>query len=110
MKKILTLLLHLSITLTLFAQTTDSFQGLSAEEITNINPFTNSITPINQISSNVISPNSSNNISMVDFDFDCNTDFFTIDEFGSIQKWSMINNIVTGGDIILVAPGIQLLR
>jgi len=108
MKKILTLLLHLSITLTLFAQTTDSSQGLSAEEITNINPFTNSIAPINQTSSNVISPNSSNNTSMVDFDFDCNTDFFTIDEFGSIQKWSMINNIVTGGDIILVAPGSSL--
>jgi hypothetical protein len=39
------------------------------------------------------------------FDFECNTDFWTVNEAGEIQQWSLINGIVSGGDIVLTGSG-----
>jgi len=35
------------------------------------------------------------------FDCDCETDFFTVDDVGIIQKWSIINGTVSGGSVVL---------
>lgn len=40
-----------------------------------------------------------------DFDFDCNEDFWTVNEAGQIQQWSLVNDIVSGGDIVLTGSG-----
>ena len=42
-----------------------------------------------------------NTIQLRDFDPDCESDFWTINEIGEIQQWSLIDGIVSGGDIIL---------
>lgn len=34
-------------------------------------------------------------------EFDCSTDFFSLDENGIIQRWSLINGSITGGETIL---------
>jgi len=32
---------------------------------------------------------------------DCKTDFFTVNDFGEIKKWTVVNNTVTGGNVVL---------
>jgi len=35
------------------------------------------------------------------FDCDCETDFFTVNNTGEIQKWTLANNTVTGGTVVV---------
>jgi hypothetical protein len=45
---------------------------------------------------------------LINFDYNCSKDFWTkkSDQFGVyIQKWSLINNLITGGDTILIGGG-----
>jgi hypothetical protein len=47
-----------------------------------------------------------NDFKLAEFDSDCNTDFWTINNNGDIQQWSLVNNSITGGDTILGGGGI----
>jgi Secretion system C-terminal sorting domain len=40
-----------------------------------------------------------------DFDFDCNQEFWSITEAGEIQEWSLVNGIISGGEIVLTNAG-----
>lgn len=42
---------------------------------------------------------------IVDFDFNCDEDFWTVNNNGQIQQWSLDNGTVTGGDVILTGGG-----
>lgn len=48
-----------------------------------------------------------NTLNPVDLDNDC-TAFYTINTYGDIQKWTLDNGTVTGGDVILSTPGNSL--
>ena len=39
------------------------------------------------------------------FDFNCDEDFWTINEGREIQHWSLVNGVVVGGDVILTDGG-----
>jgi len=54
-----------------------------------------------QITTNIAENTPTTNLNMNAFECDCTTDFFTVDTDGKIQQWSMSNNAVTGGAIIL---------
>ncbi len=71
-----------------------------------INPLTGTSNSINNLKQSV--PNTPvilNTSSSVNFDADCSKDFWTIRDNGYIQKWSIINNAITGGDTILTGGG-----
>tara|TARA_B110000879_G_scaffold201913_1_gene277609 strand:- start:3223 stop:4344 length:1122 start_codon:yes stop_codon:yes gene_type:complete len=46
-----------------------------------------------------------NDFKLADFDSNCNTDFWTINSIGDIQQWSLVNNSITGGNIVIGGGG-----
>lgn len=42
-----------------------------------------------------------NNLNPSNFSCDCESDFFTVDINGDIQQWSIVNNTIVGGSVIL---------
>jgi len=44
-------------------------------------------------------------ISPTDFNFDCNQQFWSINEAEQIQEWSLVNGVISGGDVVLNNAG-----
>lgn len=97
MKNIILLLLTLILSWTeASSQTIENDQATVEQQQ---NPYTNDYSALTEHTTGAI------DFDVAQFDFDCSTDFFTIDHVGVIQRWTIIDNNVVGGDTILTGGG-----
>ncbi len=97
MKNCIALLLTISFYSLLNAQTIDC-ENLSVETKQCFNVLNGTLEQ-SQKPEQAVMP--SKNIKSSTFNCDCSSDFFTVNNTGEIQQWSLNNNAVTGGSIIL---------
>tara|TARA_B100000809_G_scaffold17440_1_gene15483 strand:- start:2461 stop:3597 length:1137 start_codon:yes stop_codon:yes gene_type:complete len=95
------------IIITFFASTV-----ILGQETISIDSMHSKTKPFNVFTGDYYTPNNietSNNKENVfksaNFNPDCSSDFWTINSFGEIQQWSLINGSITGGAIILTGGG-----
>jgi len=84
-----------------YCQVSQFNEALSSSK-ESINPLTGDYTTFNEDSKSEIQFN------LEDFNFDCSTDFFTINIDGDIRQWNFNGNFISGGDLILQGGGISL--
>ena len=78
-------------------------------------PIEDKIMPLNALTGSYDKQNNFEKLHKNQSDFklknpinDCSSDFWTINNIGIIQQWSLINNSITGGDTIQVGGGAGL--